>query len=215
MEVAKAKMRQCVYCGNVTKVSRDHVIPECLFTQPYPPNLITVPACDPCNNAKSKNDDFFRDLLTCDLFVSENPIAQKGFEKMLSSDRQGSSVIARKIRASSRLEPLRTRAGIYLGDYPTFPIDEERVKTIFETIVRGLYYDARRQRFPDGYTFEVRRYYPWQFEEVWQDYQRLHLDARALGVGDVFFCAFASAKTHLARYGFWCSMRVSGFQYLL
>ncbi len=187
------KMRRCAYCGETAKSTKDHVVPECLFKKPYPPNLITVPACEPCNNAKSLNDDFLRDMLVCDLFGSQSPVAQKVFESMLSSDRKDSSVIARLARANAQFKPLHTRAGIYLGDFPTFPIDEERVKTAFETIARGLYYDARRQFFPEGYAVEVRRYHPWEFDGVWQVFKRFHLNGPRV-LGDVFGCAFASAE---------------------
>ena len=189
----KPKIRQCVYCGEVTAITRDHVIPECLFVQPYPPNLITVPVCEPCNNAKSLNDDYLRDCLTCDIYGSESPKAQQAFEKMLSSDRQGSSIIAKTARAEMQYKPLHTRGGIYLGDYPTFPIDEQRFKKIFETLVRGLYYDARKQRFPDGYTFEVRRYHPWDFDEIFKQLQSRHPNGPRV-LGDVFGCIFLSAE---------------------
>ena len=157
----KRKIRECVYCSEMKEISREHVIPLCLFKPPYPPNLITVPGCDECNNAKSLNDDFLRDMLTCDIVGSQSPVAQVIFhEKVLSSQRQNSSVIARTVTSNARLEPFYTKQGIYLGHHPSFPIDGDRIKEIFSTLVRGLYYDARKKHFPDGYVFEVFRHYP-------------------------------------------------------
>src|SRR5207253_10981223 len=86
-----------------------------------------------------------------------------------------------------------TRGGIYLGNQPSFPIDEERVKAIFSTLVRGLYYDARRKRFPDGYVFDVLRYYPWDFKAVWERFFQLHPNGPRI-LGNVFGCAFVSAQ---------------------
>jgi hypothetical protein len=144
----KRKIRECVYCGEVKEVTKDHVIPKCLFTKPYPPNLISVFACEQCNNAKSLNDDYLRDFLVCDNYVSQNPIAQQVFhQKLLSSQRQGSSVIAREVIKKARLEPLYTKGGIYIGDYYSTPVDEKRILKIFEIVVRGLYYDAYKNAF--------------------------------------------------------------------
>ena len=191
--MAKPTIRQCAYCGEAVATTKDHVIPKGLFAQPYPPNLITVPACEPCNNRKSQDDDYLRDLLTCDIFGSESPVAKQVFEKVLTSDRRGSSTIVKTAREKMRFEPLHTRGGIYLGDFPTFPIDGERFNKIMETLVRGLYYDARRQRFPDGYTFELRRYQPWDIESVLGEYQRHNPNGPRI-VGNVFGCIFLSAK---------------------
>lgn len=80
----KRKVKICVYCGQLKEVSKDHVIPKCLFIKPYPLNLISVPACDECNNAKSQNDDYLRDILVTDNWVSKSPTAQQVFhQKML------------------------------------------------------------------------------------------------------------------------------------
>src|SRR6266571_2338345 len=134
----KRRTRECVYCGEVKHVSREHVIPTCLFIQPYPPNLITVPSCDECNNAKSLNDDYLRDMLACDIFGSQSSVARDIFHnKVLSSQRQNSSVVARAASLSARPEPFYTKQGTYLGHYPSFQIDGDRVQKTFSTLVRG------------------------------------------------------------------------------
>ena len=54
-------------------VTKDHVIPQCLFSRPYPSNLITVPACDACNNVeKSADDTYLRDYIVVDISGSES-----------------------------------------------------------------------------------------------------------------------------------------------
>lgn len=191
--VRRKKIGQCVYCGEEKELTRDHVIPRSLFTQPVPP-LITVPACDACNGSKSRNDDYLRDLLTMDLYGSQHPTAQKLFEgKVLRSHRRNSSHIGRDIISKGRMQPLYTRAGIYLGDYPMCAIDPGRIDTIFTMIVRGLYYDARKQRIPDDYTFTLLRYDPWDFKRIWQKVQQdLHPNGPRI-LGDVFGCTFVSA----------------------
>jgi hypothetical protein len=188
----RPRTHQCAYCGKVTTVTKDHVVPKGLFVQPYPTNLITVPACAPCNNAKSLDDDYLRDLLVCDLYGSESPVAKQVFRKMLGSDSRGSSIVARAARAEMQFKPLHSHGGVYLGQFPSFPIDGPRLERIFKTLVRGLYYDARRQYFPEEYIFELRRFEPWDFERVLNEYQRHNPNGPRV-LGDVFGCIFLSA----------------------
>ncbi len=56
----RSKKGICVYCGGTARLGRDHVPPRALFGGRFPPNLITVPSCDRCNNGASKDDELFR-----------------------------------------------------------------------------------------------------------------------------------------------------------
>src|SRR5690242_15786461 len=115
----ETKCGSCVYCGALGEVSRDHVIPLTLFTRPYPPNLITVPCCLVCNNGKSRDDDYLRDMLVCDLFAEQSPTAKQVLEqRTLRSAARGKSVLARDTRASGAITPLYSNGGVYFGSYP-------------------------------------------------------------------------------------------------
>ncbi len=46
-------------CGINAASSREHVPPESFFERPYPPDLITVPACARCNQGSHLDDDYF------------------------------------------------------------------------------------------------------------------------------------------------------------
>lgn len=185
----KRRIGECVHCGKMAELSKDHVIPECLFVKPFPPNLITVQACDKCNNAKSKDDDYLKDLLVCDIFGNQSPIAQKIFqEKVRSSQRKNKSVIGRDAVTKAKIQPFYTKGGLYLGHLPTYPLDEMRLTNLLARIVRGLYYDACQLRFPKGYTFDVHQFRPWEFKEVWKIFSKMNFRQRILG--NVFGCAF-------------------------
>lgn len=189
----RRKGGECAYCGELKDLTRDHVIPECLFKQPYPKNLITVSACDDCNSAKSKNDEYLRDLVTTDIYGNQSPLAQELFEqKVISSSRKNRSLMAREFLSKARLEPFYSKGGLYLGHFPSATLDPERITVIFSTITRGLYYDHRRQRIPNDYVFEVLRYHPWDFKDVWESFKQLHLNGPRI-LGDVFGCAYVSA----------------------
>lgn len=190
----KTKVQQCVYCGEVKETTKDHVIPKSLFTKPYPSNLITVPACLSCNNTKSLDDDLLRDMLTTDFIGSQSPIAQKIFEtKVMGSAARNSSLLVRTVLTQGRSEPFISKGGVYLGTYPTVTIDEERVSRMFHRIARGLYYDARKQRLPDGYMIEVLRHLPHDFEALLKEFhEKLHPSGRRLG--NVFSAIYVRAK---------------------
>jgi len=130
--------------------------------------------------------------LVCDNYVLQNPIARQIFHlKMLSSQRQGSSVIAREVIEGARLQPLYTDGGNYIGEFHTLSVDEERLKKIFERLIQGLYYDSQKSRFPSGYKMEFRRHFPWEFEKVFADLAN-RMPQRKVS-GQVFGCAFAKA----------------------
>jgi hypothetical protein len=184
----------CVYCGEIRPVTRDHVIPRTLFATPPPPNLITVPCCLECNNEKSKDDDYLRDILTADIYANAHPIARSIFEgKVIKSVRRNSSDFARVATTSARTNPIYTKRGVYLGSVISIAVDADRIKTIFTRVVRGLYYDARKQRVPDDYVFDIWRYQPWDVGEVVAHFNRLHPNGPRI-LGNIFGCMFLSAE---------------------
>lgn len=176
----KKRIGECAYCGNVAELTDDHVIPKCLFQRPLPSNPVKAPACFPCNNEKSKTDDYLRDFLVLDAYASDHKIAQALFrDKMISSVRQNSSALAKTALSKSKPHSVYSPGGIYIGDVLSFPIE---AKGIFSRIARGLYYNIQRKRIPDDYIFTVTRPEPQRLEEIMAHFVQLpHL---AFRVGD-------------------------------
>jgi hypothetical protein len=54
----------CVHCGDSAQ-SRDHIPSRILLDEPYPDNLPVVPACDPCNQSYSLDEQYFACLVEC------------------------------------------------------------------------------------------------------------------------------------------------------
>jgi hypothetical protein len=184
----------CVYCGIRPGITRDHVIPKCLFGGNTPAFMVVVPACKVCNETKkSKDDTYLRDMLVVDIHVSSQPIVQELLQgKLARAARAGQSPIAHTVRSKGRMEPLYTRSGIYLGTYPTIPIDGKRVIRIFSNIVRGLYfYIHNGKRIPDDYVFEVQRLDPLQPQAPREVFEAMNTEkVYSLGDGSVFCCAY-------------------------
>jgi len=66
----------CTYCQTVGPLTDDHVPPKLLFSKPRPSNLITVPACFPCNNGAGLDDAYFRLNVAIRENAGEHPNAE-------------------------------------------------------------------------------------------------------------------------------------------
>jgi len=56
--------RFCVHCGGPSETV-DHVPSKVLLDEPYPENLMAVPACRECNNGLSLDEEYLACLLEC------------------------------------------------------------------------------------------------------------------------------------------------------
>ena len=172
-------------------VTRDHPIPRALFGPTPPSNLITVPACGPCNTAKSTLDVYLRDYLVMDIQGHNHPVASSLFKtKVLKSFRRNSSDLARTCLSSAALRPLYTSGGLFLGSAPQAPIDEHRLSEALSSVVRGLSFHFRKHPLPDGVKFQVRRHMPWHFAAVKEAFANLPRHAPQ-PLGTVFWCEYA------------------------
>ena len=53
---------KCVFCPSDAADTQDHIPPKGFFDAPYPPNLITVPACEACRVRDQADDRLMRNL---------------------------------------------------------------------------------------------------------------------------------------------------------
>jgi hypothetical protein len=168
----------------------DHVVPRCLFATPLPPDLVTVEVCEECNNKKSLNDSYLRDLLVMDDQCSAHPVARELMGgKVIRSAKSNRSEIARLAINNASLKPRFTSGGLYVGHYLSFPINGERLNQTFQTMVRGLYYRLRKIPLPDDYTFQIRRVDPLHVQEAFNEMKKLGANGPYV-LGDVFGCMF-------------------------
>lgn len=176
--MGKPRKGICPYCGKYRNLTTDHVIATCLFIDSLPPNLITIKACHECNTKKKSGDDsFLRDFLCVDLQGSTHPMAQKLFEgKVMRSVGQNKSELGTLIRANASPKPFYSPHGVYVGNAIQCEIPDRRIERIMSTIVRGLYFDARKKRLPDNCQFRItRHFFEWEIKAVRQIMGRLHM----------------------------------------
>jgi hypothetical protein len=183
----------CAYCGVYDKLSRDHVIPQCLFINGLPGDLPIVYACKTCNNEeKSVNDTYLRDLLILDMDSAEHPITKQHWNSFARAVRRNQSLAANDVLETSRLVKMFTSAGVYAGTAYGFEAQHGRTTQIMKTMVRGLYHKYIGGILPEDASYEVYRMR--DMSKVAPDIQMLlQKGARHVRVGDgqVFECIFA------------------------
>ncbi len=181
----------CAYCGEIKPSSKDHVIPRCLFPRPLPNPMITVPACDDCNGAKSRHDDFLRDLLVTDYAGSGSPIAQELFQtKTIRSHQQRKSLLGRITEGRELYIPVRASNG-KPDTAVLFSIDFERAIEMYSFLVRGLYFHFHSVRLPNNCNFRIGR--PDKADlDIWIKMFNSQggANVRRIGNGEVFACAY-------------------------
>jgi hypothetical protein len=198
--MGKSKVDTCVYCGTLTKVTREHVVPECLFSKPLPPNMVTVGTCFVCNNSKSRDDAYLRDFLVADMAASKSAVAQQlrasKFKRSVQTNR--SEIIARAALKRAYRKPLYTPGGIYLGSPIAVPVDTKRLELSFERMVRGLYYHVWKDHLDRDYTFEISRIDGFHTAATWSEMKQAGANIAAIG-SDVFACQYVfDIKYHSA-----------------
>ena len=162
--------KQCAYCGSEEATTRDHVPPKCLFIDPLPSNLITVPSCQGCQGL-SKDDEYFM----VGVFIAADGVAH---QEGAPSHEVGAVLLEKKREHVMNL----LGADLDLGgissqdcwsdsydacDYSRKPIaatshtldlmlpEKDRIDRVVERIVRGLFYFHRGFRVPGSYAVKT------------------------------------------------------------
>jgi hypothetical protein len=167
----------------------DHVVPKGLFLPPLPLDMVTVPACPFCNGDKSKDDDYFRDMLVIDIDNSHHPIVQELLKgRVARAARRNQSAVARDIRSKSKIVPFYTMGGVYLGQFRGIPLDPARINRIFARITRGLYYRLYRKPLPVDCVFKVLRVDRYRIAQAVQNMKDMGVTTRRTLGNAVFGC---------------------------
>lgn len=132
----------CIYCGQSTSDTKDHIPPLCFFPKPRPNNLITVPCCQYCNNKLGKDDERVRNLITS-LSNTEQHI---GIKDQLS-EKRNRSLERKKGRSnfehllnSIYMAEIKSENGSTLAKKPIINLDQEEMDRFIERMTRALMY---------------------------------------------------------------------------
>ena len=146
----KRRQRICALCGDHAEVTREHFVPQCLWSGSLPVRTKTVPACERCNAGSNLDDEYFRNALVM-MFDQDHPEKQRLFGgPVRRSLEKHPGWVADMVRRM-KIQPLLSPSGLWLGDYPTLPLDRERFCRSLFKIVKALFYLIRKHPFPaDG-----------------------------------------------------------------
>jgi len=187
--------RSCVYCGSKKDLTRDHIPPKCIFAEPRPTNLISVPACESCNTSFKLDDEFFRIFVTAES-AQDNPAARRIWEEaVMQRSLKRSPRLKAKLRSSLGKVDLYSPGGIFLGEASTLRFSKERINPVLERIVRGLYWRHRGSRIDPNAEFLF--YKNPEIEDPMIHVFRSFRWTR-IGSHDEFWYGFGIAPSHIA-----------------
>ena len=146
----KSKSRnECVYCGSQRQLTRDHIPPKNLFPKPLPSNLVTLPCCRGCNAGASKDDEYFRFLVTRD-DAGDHPEARKILPAFFKSlQRRQAKGLTNLMKENLFDIDVYTPGGIYVERRLGYNADVRRFDNVASRIVKGLFWHEFGVRLPD------------------------------------------------------------------
>jgi 5-methylcytosine-specific restriction endonuclease McrA len=151
--IKPVQMRECVYCGNNQELTRDHVPPKGIFSEPRPSDLITVPACPQCHNAEtSRDDEYFRLHLQVRDGICEHPDVIKARPTLLRSlEKPGKAGMRKGLLENIVFAEAVTPSGIFIKNQLAIQTNTDRLRRVVSRTMKGLFYYYKQHRLPDGY----------------------------------------------------------------
>lgn len=142
----------CIYCGSKTNITSDHIPPKCLFRERKGLHLITVPACNKCNQSYKKDDEYFRIYVSAD--ISRNEQGKKLWHEKVIGSTFIRSFKLRKTIASNISEDIKKFNG-EVFKRKILNMDASRINNVLIRIVKGLYWHHYGKSLPSNTLFEV------------------------------------------------------------
>ncbi len=69
--MARKRNGICAFCSKHGKITREHFVPQGLWSGKRPTRTETVPTCEDCNHGANLDDEYFRNTLV--LMMGEHP----------------------------------------------------------------------------------------------------------------------------------------------
>lgn len=114
----------CAFCGGETG-TRDHCPSKVLLDEPYPENLLAVPACRECNSSFSADEEYLACLVSCVLAGSTDP------------ELMPRAKISRVLRKKPALRTMLEQTRLQIDGKTMFIPDEKRVSSVLIKLAQG------------------------------------------------------------------------------
>ncbi len=153
MSSKKYKGKSCIYCSKSLANIGDHVFAREFFLLSHRANLPQVPACDHCNNEKSKLEHYLATVLP---FGGLHHDSKENLELMVPKR------LAKNKRLQKELQLIKLN-NIYTKEKSTglllspsaVSFDGEKLVELMKYIVKGLLWHHMSIILPNDYTVEV------------------------------------------------------------
>lgn len=130
----------CVYCNNAPAESSDHAVGRNFFLVERRDNLPQVPACEKCNNEKSKFENYLMIVLP---FGAKHKDAKANLLKLVQPrlENKANAKLLRKLQA-----------GYARSGSTSIPLDHEPLEKLFAMIAKALAWRHFGVRLEEGYS---------------------------------------------------------------
>jgi hypothetical protein len=136
---ATSDRSRCIYCGSTAQLTVDHVPPKGIFPEPRSSDLVTVPACRPCNKLYELDDEYFRMAMT--ISAETNPVAVDLWRaKVVKGTLKRSPKLKATLLDTLHQVGLETQAGILIGKIPAVSLEAPRIDRVARRIVTALHW---------------------------------------------------------------------------
>lgn len=182
----------CAYCASVTNEDREDLIPLALYPPSIRPTLqfLKIPACRPCNHAKSQVDGSLRDYLSINSVSQRHPVAMELFHDTVIRAAERNQIRLLDQFFEGRDVWRTTPTGIRIPEYE-IPYDDQPVHDAVVWLTRGMHWAVY------GTAIEADHTKLWLIppELVFEWIQRFHsFPGRDYFIqGEPFTCGWATA----------------------
>ena len=147
--------KSCYLCGsilikNINK-SKDHVPPDCIFPDPKPKNLITVPCCEDCNKEYTILDEKMKNYISIIAGDQSRVAGEKSKHEILKSPKLRNDFLEHTQPHSSLVD----NSG---NPRLLFNFKDEEIDRWLVRIVKGLYFNKYKKRMQDDLIFKAKAY---------------------------------------------------------
>ncbi len=128
------KGRTCIYCLSAESADGDHVIARSFFLPDKRQGIPIVPACQPCNNAKSELEHYLSAVMP---FGGRHDDSKRTLRELTPQRLAKNRKLLDLLRGGWR-EALKALGGGHWASEATVPFDSDKLVRYMEMVVRGL-----------------------------------------------------------------------------
>lgn len=129
-----------MYCGFEGAITDEHVFPDGIFIDKTIDQMLTVSACDRCNQRKSLADKDLQHALMFDIFATQHPDTEALRERIREKLNIRTKLWIRRTLDTGRDRLMQTDTGVIVGHGFEIDFNYSRIVDAHRDVIRGLFY---------------------------------------------------------------------------